>query len=141
MIVVLDTNVFVSALLSSKGSPAEIIRRWEADEFEIVISPALIDELTRALTYPQVTKYLKKPQEEIDAFLKRLSLVATMVQPEMSLEVIQDDVDDNRVLECALAGGASYIVTGDRHLLNLKEYEQMIILNPSGFVTTLDLTV
>ncbi len=138
MIVVLDTNVVVSALLSAVGSPAEIIRRWEADEFEEIISSALLEELERALSYPQVARYLKLPKEQIDAFLKSYLAVATLVKPEVDLDVVQVDPGDNKVLECAVEGNASYIVTGDRHLLDLGDYLGIAILSPAGFVYLLD---
>ncbi len=139
MIVVLDTNVIVSSLLSSKGAPAEIIRRWEAAEFEIVTSPLLLEELTRALQYKQVTRYLRQSRDEIDAFVKRLSAVATVVEPRRTLDVVTNDPDDNRVVECAVAGGASNIVTGDAHLLNLADYQGIVILKPREFLALLSL--
>ena len=139
MIVVLDTNVIISSLLSSKGAPAEIINRWEANEFEVLTSPPLITELERALTYPRVRQYLTSSPDEIVAFLKRWRTVTTLVEPQMSLDVIDKDPDDNRVLECALAGGASYIVSGNDHLVELKEYQGIIILNPVAFVAVLKL--
>jgi len=128
MIVVLDTNVIISSLLSAKGPPAEVIRRWEAGEFDVVTSPALISELERALTYPRVRKYLKFSDEEIEAFLKHLKTTAIVVEPQMALDVVEDDPDDNRVLECAVAGDATYIVSGNTHLIDLKTYEQIVIL-------------
>lgn len=139
MIVVLDTNVLISALLSATGAPAEIIRRWEAEEFDVAISPALITEFEQALNYPRVRKYLNLSSKEIDAFLKRLKTVAIVVEPPMTLNVIKADPDGDRVLECALAGGATYIVSGNSHLLDLQEYEQIVILNPAGFLAALDL--
>lgn len=139
MIVLLDTNIIISALLSSKGPPAEIIRRWQADEFGVVTSPALISELEQALGYPQVRKYLKLSQEEIEGFLKRFTTVASVVPPQVTLDMIEKDPADNRVLECALAGGAAYIVSGNHHLLELKEYRQVVILNPRSFLAALDL--
>jgi putative PIN family toxin of toxin-antitoxin system len=137
MIVVLDTNVIVSAMLSLKGSPAEIIRRWEAEEFEVVTSPALISEFERVTTYSRVRKYLKLSEEEIDALQKRLRVVATLVKPQFTLEVVRKDPADNRVLECAVAGGASYIVSGNTHLLELGEYQQIIITKPAAFLAVL----
>ena len=134
MILVLDPNVIISALLSPKGSPAEIVKRWQADEFVVVISLALLSELKRALEYQRVRKYFKKPQETVAALIKRLETVATVVEPQFSLDVIKEDPADNRVLECALAGEASYIVTGNAHLLRLKEYRGVVILNPAGFL-------
>jgi putative PIN family toxin of toxin-antitoxin system len=139
MIVVLDTNVIVSSLLSSRGAPAEIIRGWEAEAFEVVTSPPLLEELARALTYDQVKRHLKQPQDQIDAFVKRFGLVATLVEPQQAIDVVKDDPDDNRVLECAVEGGASYITTGDTHLLRLGEYQGIMILTPRGFLSVLEL--
>ena len=134
MIVVLDTNVIISALLSPKGAPAEIIRRWEAGEFHVVTAPPLMDELRRALAYGRVKKHLKQPRKMVADLIKRLETVATVVASPPSLDVIQEDPADNRVLECALAGKASYIVTGDAHLLRLKGYQGIIMLNPAAFL-------
>ena len=134
MIVVLDTNVIISALLSPKGAPAEIINRWEAGEFDVVTSPPLLAELKRALEYGRVKKHLNQPRKTVATLIKRLETVATVVAPPPSLGVIEEDPADNRVLECALASKASYIVTGDAHLLKLKEHQGVIILNPAGFL-------
>ena len=134
MVVVLDTNVIVSALLSPKGPPADIIKRWEADELGVVISPALLDELRRALQYQRVRKYFKAPHKKLATLVKRLETVATVVEPQVSLDVIQEDLADNRVLECAVAGNASYIITGDAHLLKLKAYQGVVVLSPAGFL-------
>ncbi len=139
MIVVLDTNVIVSSLLSSKSAPAEIIRRWEAEEFEIVTSLPLLRELRRALTYEQVTRYLKQSQEQTDAFIKRLGVVATLAEPTETIDAVSDDPGDNQVVECAVAGGASFIVTGDTHLLNLGNYQGIAILRPRDFLSVLEL--
>lgn len=138
MIVVLDTNAIISALLSSQGPPAEIIKRWEADEFEVVTSPALLCELKRALQYQRVRKYYQKSPKAVTDLIKRFERVAIVVNPQLSLDAIKEDPADNRVLECALAGEASYIVTGDAHLLKLKEYQGVVILNPAGFLTLLE---
>ena len=139
MIVVLDTNVIISALLSPKGSPAEIIRRWEAGEFEVVTAPPLLAELKRVLEYQRVKKHLRQPRKTLATFIRRLETVATVVAPPPSLDIIADDPADNRVLECAVAGEASYIVTGDAHLLKSKEYQGVIILNPAGFLALVKL--
>jgi putative PIN family toxin of toxin-antitoxin system len=139
MIVVLDTNVFVSATLSSKGAPAEIIRRWEAEEFEVVASLPLISEFERVLWYPRVRRYIKLSEEEIDRLQKRLKAVAAVVDPHFTLEIVKKDPADNRVLECAVAGEASCIVTGNTHLLELGEYQQIVILRPAEFLAVLSL--
>jgi putative PIN family toxin of toxin-antitoxin system len=139
MIVVLDTNVIISALLSTKGPPAKVIDRWEADEFEVAISKPLLDELERARGYDRVKKYFKDSQGIIKALLKRLKTVGVFVDPKIELHIIEDDPDDNRVLECALAANASYIISGDEHLLGLEEYKGIIINTSTGFLTALDI--
>jgi hypothetical protein len=138
MIVVLDTNVVISALLSTKGPPAKIIDKWESDEFDIAISKPLLDELERALGYERVKKYFKSPQKIIKALLKRIKTVGIFVNPGIELKVIEDDPDDNRILECALAANASYVISGDEHLLGLGEYRGIMIISPAGFLKLLD---
>jgi hypothetical protein len=140
MIVVLDTNVIVSALLSSSGPPAEIINHWEAERFDVVTSPPLLSELERALQYPRVREYLMSAPDEVAAFIQQFARVATLAQPRLTLDVTEDDPADNRVLECAVAGEAAYIISGDDHLLQIKEYRGIVILSPAGFLTLLDLT-
>ena len=134
MVVVLDTNVIISALLSSRCAPAEIIKRWEAGQFEVATSPALLDELERALAYDRVARYLRQRSGTAAALVERLRSIAVVVTPSLDLHVIAEDPADDRVLECAVAGGASYIVTGDAHLLRAREYEGIVILSPAGFL-------
>ncbi|MDY6846581.1 MAG: putative toxin-antitoxin system toxin component, PIN family [Chloroflexota bacterium] len=139
MIVVLDTNVIISALLSAGGSPAQIIDLWEAGVFDVAISTPLLDELKRALDYPQVKKYQKMTPDELNMLLGRWSTISIYVEPEEALEVVADDPDDNRVLECAIAAKASYIISGDKHLLDLGEYRGIEVLPPAGFIVLLNL--
>ena len=138
MIVVLDKNVLVSSLLNSSGKPAEIIKHWEAERFDVAVSPRLLEELRRALQYPQVAKYLKIGEDTLNTFLRRYAMFAILVEPQIELEVVSEDPADNRVLECAVTGNAAYIVTGDRHLLDLQEYQEIIILPPSSFLALLE---
>lgn len=139
MIVVLDTNVMISALLSTGGPPAQIIDLWEAGAFEVAISAPLLEELKRALDYKQVKKYLKLAPDEINTLLGQWSTISIYVEPEVELDVVEDDPDDNRVLECAIAAEANYIISGDNHLLDLGEYQGIEVLPPAGFIVLLNL--
>lgn len=139
MIVVLDTSVIISALLSAEGPPAQIIDLWEAGVFDVAISTPLLDELKRALDYPQVKKFQKMTPDEINTLLGRWSTISVYVEPEVALEVVEDDPDDNRVLECAVAAKANYIISGDKHLLDLGEYRGIEVLPPAGFIVLLSL--
>lgn len=138
MIAVLDTNVFLSAFLSPRGTPAEILRRWEAEEFELATSPALRAELLSALEYPKVKKALKASDEEIQNTMRRLALALLNNNPTFTVDVVKRDKDDNRVLECAEEIGADCVVTGDEDLLELQEYKGIQILSPAEFVKLLD---
>jgi putative PIN family toxin of toxin-antitoxin system len=139
MIVVLDTNVVVSALLSSSGSLAKIITAWEAGHFEVATSPALLDELERVLGYDHLRKYFTQTQAKNKSLLKRFKSVGILVEPHFELEVIPEDPDDNQVLACAVAANAIDIVSDAEHLLGLKKYREIMILTPAGFTNLLAL--
>ena len=139
MDVVLDTNVVISALISPRGAPAQIYRAWQKGRFTYVTSPPLLDELARALSYPRVRKYLAWTDAERDEFLEALAFAAKLVIPNIQLQVIDEDPDDNRVLEAAVAADVSHIVTGDRHLLALESYERVEIVTPARFLAHLSL--
>ena len=137
MIIVIDTNVIVSSLLSPHGPPAQPLRHWEAGEFQVATSLPLLSELERVLNYERVRRYYREPLDKIAALLERLRAVASVVEPELTVDVVEQDPADDRVLECAIAGGASYIVTGDVHLVALKEYRGITILSPAAFIAML----
>lgn len=127
--IVLDTNILISAL-GWRGAPHEIVRACLDGRYELLLSPDLLQELERVLHYP---KFRFSPSEILD-YLALLTETAELVQPDFQLEVVEADPTDNRVLECALAGGALLIVTGDDHLLSLEEYAGIPILRPQAFL-------
>lgn len=131
---VLDTNVIVSALISPRGALAQIYRAWQLGRFAYVTSPPLLDELSPTLACPRVRKYLTWTEDERAEFLEALAYAAKLVNPNIELDVIQGDPDDNRVLEAAVTAGASHVVTGDRHLLDLGSYERTEIVSPARFL-------
>jgi putative PIN family toxin of toxin-antitoxin system len=139
MRIVLDANVFISAVISPRGNPAQILRLWEQEELELVISPPILEELERVIRYPRIQERYDLAEEHVEQFLQLIGANAIMVKPSEELEVIERDPSDNRYLECALAAGASYIVTGDNHLLDLEEYRGVVILNPAGFLALVEL--
>jgi len=139
IVAVLDPNILTSALLSPKGAPAEIIRRWQAAEFSLITSPRLIDALRRRLTSPQVRQYLAWTDEEIDNFLQTFRTIALVVEPQPWGPARSLAPDDERVLECAVAGGAAYVVSGQAALLDLIDYSGIKILNPVGFLAVLQI--
>ena len=136
---VLDANVLVSALISSRGSPGEILAQWEQERFELVVSPAILEELQRVIRYPRFQERYHLPKDAVARFLDLISSQAILVYPERTVNIVHDDPTDNRYLECALAGEVNYLITGDRHLLELEAYEGILILPPAGFLVILEL--
>jgi hypothetical protein len=138
MRVALDVNVFVSALILSQGASARVLDRWRDEAFEVVVSTAILSELERVLHYPRLRQKYNLPDQDIQRFIQLLRKFAVEVVPTEELDVVQEDAADNRYLECAAAGGATVIVTGDRHLLYLGQYEAIQILSPAGFLALLE---
>ena len=132
---VLETNVFVSALLSPKGLPSKILAAWRAERFHLVTSPAILEEIGRVLQYPKIALRHRWPQERIRLFMEDLAHLAILTPGERTLDVIAEDPSDNRYLECAVEGDADYIVSADQHLLQLAAYEKIRVLTPSEFLT------
>ncbi|MDQ3509870.1 MAG: putative toxin-antitoxin system toxin component, PIN family [Actinomycetota bacterium] len=115
--VVLDASVLISAF-GWRGSGRRIYLRCREGSLRLATSPALIAELRRALHYPK----LGFTEVEIESFVSDVLGDASVVEPSLKLEVVEEDPDDNRVLECAVPAGASWIVSGDGHLLDFEEY-------------------
>jgi hypothetical protein len=137
MRVVLDANIYVSALINAKGNPSRIILAWERGEFDVLISEAILDEIGRVLRYPRIVKRHRQEENSIQRFLRLLENEALLVEPDQALNVIKVDESDNRYLECALEGKAQYVVSGDNHLLDIGEYRGILILAPVVFVAIL----
>ena len=130
--VVLDTNVYISALLFG-GFPGSVLDLAILGAFTLILSPALLDELDEKLR----AKF--EMTMEDTAFLRaRLETLGEIVEPGEVLKVIVDDPDDNRVLECAVKGKADLIVSGDRHLLKLGMYRGIKIVTVRQFMESVE---
>ena len=127
--VVFDTNVLVSATLS-KGKPYTVLELAERGEVTSVTSPDIINELEDVLSRER----LPFEREQVDEFVGKVLSASELVTPEMDLEAVEDDPDDNKILECAVTGDADYIISGDSHLLDIEEYREVEILNPDEFL-------
>jgi uncharacterized protein len=132
--VVLDANVFVSAILNSKGAPARILRAWRDGRFQLVVSEPILAEIGQVLRYPRIRKHHGWNETQLESFVEDLKHIASLVYPERSFAAVADDPSDDRYLECAVAGGAAYLVSGDRHLLGLESFQGVAIVSPAAFV-------
>jgi putative PIN family toxin of toxin-antitoxin system len=120
--VVFDTNILVSALVFPGGQGDAALRRIIVETDELVLSRPILDELLEVLG-----RKFARDAEELAHVAVFLSEIAVMVAPKRRLRVVKDE-PDNRILECAIAGRAEVIVTGDKPLLALKRYEEIRLL-------------
>jgi putative PIN family toxin of toxin-antitoxin system len=121
--VVFDTNILVSALVFPGGRGEAALRRIVEEQDQLVISKPIVDELLGILA-----RKFARDAEELAHVAVFLSGLGILVKPRRRLRVVKDD-PDNRILECAVAGRARAIITGDRALLALGEYKGVRIIS------------
>ena len=129
--VLFDTNIFISAFIFG-GLPRKLLEIARAGLIKLTTSPVLLDELERKLR--RKFNWDEPILAETRNDLEQLCDITSTTQ---SITHIQADPDDDRVLEAAIAGRADYIVSGDKHLLKLGEYEGIRILTVRQFIDLL----
>lgn len=127
MRVVLDTNVVVSGFLWG-GVPRQLLQAAREQKLQLYTSTPLLLELTDILGRAKFARKLAAAQLSVDQLVERYALLTTVVHPAVIAPTILDDPDDDQVLACALAAKAELIVSGDRHLLDLKEHRGIRIV-------------
>lgn len=134
MRIVLDTNVLISSLVAARSAPAQILARCNEGELELLVSLDTLAELRRVLAYPRIQKRLHYDAGQIDAYVDLLQQIGAMIDQVPTVRAVPDDADDDKFVALALAGNASYLVTGDEHLLVLGQYQGIRILKPAAFL-------
>jgi uncharacterized protein len=130
---VLDPNVIISGLLSAGGTPAEVLRAFDRGDFEVVVSPKLLDELGRALGYPKLRRHVSA--EEATAVVAWISESATTAaDPDDPPPVRSADPDDDYLVAVASAERVA-LVSGDKHLLALAA--RIPVFSPREFLDLL----
>lgn len=127
MRVVLDTNVVASGFLWG-GVPRQLLHAAREKKLQLYTSTTLLLELTDILGRAKFARKLAAAQLSVDQLVERYALLATVVHPAAIHPIVLNDPDDDHVLACALAAKADYIVSGDRHLLDLKEHRGIQIV-------------
>lgn len=134
--VVLDTSVFVSALLSKNknSSPAEILRKWREGYFTLVMSPQILYEITEKLVELNVA------EDDIAELLSLIARIADCIDGAVEATFLDDiDPDDNMFLAAAYESDAGYLVSLDKqHLLPLKYYHGTQVVEPLIFLRLLE---
>jgi putative PIN family toxin of toxin-antitoxin system len=131
---VLDPNVIISGLPSSKGAPARVLAAWDAGEFELVASPLLFEELKRSLAYPKVRKYIAQPDAEA-AIRWLIGSAVPRSDREEQPSIRSADPGDDYLVALAQAERAA-LVSGDKHLLDLAD--RLPVLSATQFLKLLE---
>lgn len=131
-IVVFDTNILLSALLSTNGNPFRCLTLAKIGQVESVTCQEILDEFAEKL----LVKF-KFSEEMTQAAVEEVRQFSRLVEISGTLKAVPDDPDDDMVIECAVIGNATHIVTGDRHLLSLTSHQDIAILKAAEFVTLL----
>jgi len=137
---VFDTNVFISALFNPKKPSAQLLALVLQGKIKLIISPQIIGEIERVLTYPRVKKLLKKRKTtagEIEEGIVKALKLGVLTPGDLTVAAVPDDPADDMFLACALEGQADFIVSGDHHLLDLSIYQGIQILSPTEFLKTI----
>ena len=127
-----DTNIYLSAL-NFGGKPQQLLELARAGKIEIAISNAIITEISRIL-YNKFYWARADVAEAVDLILA----FTKYVHPTRRFDAVSTDPDDNQVLECADEAGSEVIVTGDRDLLTLHNFEGIRIEDVSTFLVTFE---
>lgn len=130
--IVFDTNVYISAFLTKNGRAEEAYLLAVKGKFQLYTSVPIITETASKLR----TKF-SWDDEAIKKAVRHVGSVATVVKPTVKLDILADE-PDNRILECAKAAEADFIVTGDKHLLVLKEFEGFRIVTIAEFLSQME---
>ena len=134
---VLDTNVLVSGLVVEGSHPRQILDAWLEGHYTLVTSLYLVEELIHVLSYPRIAERLRLDEAELEAILAALLARAEVTPGQLRLPGVTRDPKDDTVVACAVEGKVDYIVSGDRDLLALGEYEGIEIVTPRRFVELL----
>ena len=119
---VYDTDILVSAFIG-KGAPYKALAAVFEGKVRLILSPDIMLEFEDVLSRPK----FRYDEKQIRKILTVIFQASQIVEPDISIDIVKDDPSDNRIIEAAISGGAKYIVTGDSHLLNLKEIDKIKI--------------
>ena len=128
MRVVLDTNILISALFW-RGNPYNVVLNALKKKYVLYLSQEILNELEEKLRIK-----FRFPEDKIRNHIGILRENGKVTEPDVKLDIIREDPDDNKFLECAVSCNADFIVSGDKHILKLKEFKGIKILTAKEFL-------
>lgn len=136
---VIDTNLFVSGLFAQKGVTFELQELWVNGTFELAVSEKILTEIKATLLKPYIKERLlieDGEEEEITELIREKAFMVT--KDNYETDRIKSDKSDNKFLACALESKADYVVSGDNHLLELKHFHGIQIVDVKLFLKTIN---
>jgi uncharacterized protein len=137
---VLDTNIIVSGIISPKGSPRKILELAKKEAFKVVTSILINREILEVLHRNYIYTKYGLNEAVIDDIASFLYEGTILTEDSYEILKVKKDPEDDIFINCALEGDADYIVSGDRHLLDLKHYSGTQIVNVNSFLRILQKT-
>ena len=123
---IIDTNVFVSGIFWEGNFCSQIIDKWKNKKFELVSSMDILKEFAETLRNFKI----QMSDEMIEEWRNLIIESSVIINPKIKLNVIKENPDDNKFLEAGISGNADLIISQDKHLLKLKEYQGIKIVSP-----------
>ncbi len=137
MKIVLDTNVWVSALISPAGTPATLMRKLE--DHILITSVDMLEEVQRVLRYKRIADRYNVTSGMAKEYEENIRASAVLVAANLpDTPIVEADPSDDLSLACAASGRADCIVSGDRHLLRLAVYQGIPIVSPRTLLAFID---
>lgn len=127
--VVIDTNIFISSFFG--GIPREIIKLWQNEKIKLCLTQEIIEEYLVVLNRLGL-KDKQKINKLTQLFAEGFNSIFTIKTPR--LKIVEDDPDDNKFIECAVALDSKIIISGDKHLIDIKKYIDIEIMSPRAFI-------
>ncbi len=132
--VVLDTNVWVSGLLTPEGSPGRILKAWDEDRFDVIVSEPLLEEIGHVLLYPHIQKRTRFTVDQVKQILLDIYEASIPTPGKVRVKAIPVDPPDEHLFVAAVEGEADYIVSGDKRVLKVKRYRRVRVISPADFL-------
>jgi putative PIN family toxin of toxin-antitoxin system len=128
---VFDTNTLISAVLFENSPPGQALRR-ALKQGEVLLSPATLEELAEVLQREKFDRYVTAAEREefLEAFVER----AILIEPTEEIRMCRDPKDD-KFLELAVSGGATYLISRDKDLRSLPPFRGIAIVTAAEFLT------
>jgi uncharacterized protein len=133
MRVVIDTNVWISGLLW-KGAPWKILRLVDALQIKTWATASMLKELENTLAYPRLQPRLLELKLEIADLLAYVVDSIILIELDRVEAIVKADPDDDVFVNCADAVSAQYLISGNKHLLNLKQWRSVLMVSPQDFL-------